>query len=1239
MFRYGWLAGSVVVALGGAGAAIAQPIAPDNSLGTESSQVTTGFQGTEIRGGAPRGGNLFHSFQTFGIGAGQSGFFVINDPGIETVLARVTGNQRSDILGQLGVRLDGSAQLPAADLFLINPNGVFFGPDASLSLGGSFAATTATAAQFGDQGRFSTVQPATVPLLTVQPTALAFGQAVPAGIRVESGAIDLLGAPSGLVVENGQQIMLVAGDIALDNGVLIAQNGRIDLAALSAPGTVELTAAQGFFQPQLSAAQPRADVSVVERSGLNVSADRGGDISIQADDVRVGDGSLILSGVDQPSFGNGIAGLFGTLLPGGGSLADLISGALTGFLGAAGTDDSARSGDVVIDATGLVQFSGASVVANGTLFARDGGGIRISASAIEVLGGSNIGAVGNGSGSTQDIVLEADESILVSGVGGAGQFDQVLDSIFSNFPLLGGLGSLLPLDEIFAQVAQTNPALGQLIPGIGGDRPSAVVNYVAPVSALGSTAGDSPVAGNVILKAPSIMLRDGSLGVPNLGDGGDTGDIEIRTDRLEMTEGARILANANGISDGGNILIAPHGAGLLTVQPQVRLDGQKVAIQTTLNPGATGQGGKIEITNPEIQLLNGANLVSTSLGNGDGGDIQLTARDRVLISQSALLADSGRENNPDAAVGDGGDIAISTAVFDLQNGLVRSAVFGQGDAGNIRIEAGDRFTNDSGEVSTRVSTTAVGAGGDIAISAGDLEMRNDARLTTNTFGRGDAGSIDITATGSVTFQGVGTTGESSFAFSRVNPGAVGNGGNISLQASQLSLRDGAQVASATEGDGNAGAIAININGPAVLEGTNSVTGRSSGIFTNNGTPGASGSAIGTGFSGNIDFTAAGLTLSDSAVLNARTSNDQPGGNITLDLIDLAILGGAQIISTSDGSGPAGTVQFNATNGALIAGQDPNYAARLAQFGANVGPLSANSGIRLRSTGTGEAGNLTVGNPLTNSLAAGQARITPRLRLENAAEIIADSNAANGGDITLNIPEVIFLEGGSFIGASAGRAQGNGNGGNIFINSDSVLASPNGNNDIIANAFSGTGGVISVQSSAISGFITRPNEPDVARLRSNRTNDITVNADPTTVTGQSGQLDLPNLNVDPSQGAAELPVDLTDPSNQISNACRPSTIARSEFVVTGRSGLPLNPGEPMDLDPAQSSWLPLPAAIANGTTTAQPPVTNSAFDPSEPLLLEASAWHRGPAGKVQLLAQKSAVKTTPYQCEAVAVSDR
>ena len=159
-------------------------ITPDGTLGSESTivspnQTIENLPADLIQGGAARGSNLFHSFLEFNVNEGQRVYFG-NPTGIDRILSRVTGSDISDIFGTLGVN-------GGADLFLINPNGIIFGPNAQLDISGSFVGSSAESIIF-NEFEFSAINPTAPPLLTVNfsPTGLRFG-ANAGDIRLQPG--------------------------------------------------------------------------------------------------------------------------------------------------------------------------------------------------------------------------------------------------------------------------------------------------------------------------------------------------------------------------------------------------------------------------------------------------------------------------------------------------------------------------------------------------------------------------------------------------------------------------------------------------------------------------------------------------------------------------------------------------------------------------------------------------------------------------------------------------------------------------------------------------------------------------------------------------------------------------------------------------------------------------------------------------------------------------------------------
>ncbi len=134
---------AVVLPILGIKAAYSQPIIPAADTQTILSSPASNPNQFDITGGTQSGANLFHSFQQFGLSQGQVANFLSN-PSIQNILGRVMGGNTSMINGLLQVSGGNS------NLFLMNPAGIIFGPNARLDLPASFVATTANGIGMGN---------------------------------------------------------------------------------------------------------------------------------------------------------------------------------------------------------------------------------------------------------------------------------------------------------------------------------------------------------------------------------------------------------------------------------------------------------------------------------------------------------------------------------------------------------------------------------------------------------------------------------------------------------------------------------------------------------------------------------------------------------------------------------------------------------------------------------------------------------------------------------------------------------------------------------------------------------------------------------------------------------------------------------------------------------------------------------------------------------------------------------
>src|SRR5262252_5640038 len=282
----------------------AAPITP-SGLNTQvnlSATPPAGKTQFDITGGTRPGGgvNLFHSFGQFNVPNNNIANF-LNDSGLATsnILGRVTGGNLSNIFGTIQTTGFGSA-----NLFLMNPAGFLFGPNASINVGGMVSFTTADYLRLADGVRFNAAPHAAADaLLSVAPVA-AFGF-----LGSNPGAITVQG--SQLAVAQGTGISLVGGNITiqsgtLDNGTvqaaqLSASSGQINIVSVGRPshphvgGEVVIAGSGAGFTPNGFATLGTISLSqgsTVDTSGIAGSGQAAGSVSIRGGQLVMDDSSI-----------------------------------------------------------------------------------------------------------------------------------------------------------------------------------------------------------------------------------------------------------------------------------------------------------------------------------------------------------------------------------------------------------------------------------------------------------------------------------------------------------------------------------------------------------------------------------------------------------------------------------------------------------------------------------------------------------------------------------------------------------------------------------------------------------------------------------------------------------------------------------------------------------------------------------------------------------------------------------
>ncbi|MBE7384683.1 MAG: filamentous hemagglutinin N-terminal domain-containing protein [Leptolyngbya sp. SIO1E4] len=759
--------------------AVAQ-LNPDNTLGDEASTVAPdvlvqGDFADLIEGGAIRGSNLFHSFSDFNVDTLQRLYFA-NPAGIETILTRVTGGNGSTIDGTLGV--DG-----LANLYLLNPNGFAFGPNAQLDIRGSFMVSTAEGWQLGNGEVFSAIDPDAPPLLAVTLTpGLQYGAAQQADVTNQGN----------LAVDPGESLVLL-GDTVTHTGTLTAPRGQvqllgdrvgvfdagqIDVSSPNGGGTVNLG---GGFQGQ--GLLPTSQQTVV-----------GPNATLIADATQAGDGGEIIVWSDGLTRFYGNAQATGGLSIGNGGFIEISGARSLAFDGAvSAVAPNGEWGTVLFDPTNIVVVEDAlaettvlSVVDN--FFDPDIGGdgdTRIAASAL-----ANAAANSNVSlQATNDIRFKgaftiANPGITLTAIAGN-------DIVVSNdiFFLAGG-------DVIFEagkniELAGTDIELSTL----GGNASFTAGNLLSLTNnAFVNTSLPTGRSGNLTVVSQVFELSGNSIFNAGNGGIGDAGDIQVTTNQLLMGEGSQV---SNSIFGSGN-------AGVLTVNARdlVQLNGNLTGLFSQTNPGSSGNAGNLQIMTGQLLIQDDADISVGTFGSGNGGLLEINANDLIQLSGDNTIL-SSRANL--GSSGDAGDIKITTNQLFIQDrSQISISTFSEGNGGLLTVNSADliKINGTSAGLLSSASSSSSGNAGNIQVATDQLFIQTGF-IASGTAGLGNGGDIGIQAS---RIELLGS--ETSISSSSNNLISTTSVGDVLLDTDTLILRDGSTVSARALGVADAGTVEI-----------------------------------------------------------------------------------------------------------------------------------------------------------------------------------------------------------------------------------------------------------------------------------------------------------------------------------------------------------------------------------------------------------------------------------------------
>ncbi|MBP0003680.1 MAG: filamentous hemagglutinin N-terminal domain-containing protein [Cyanobacteria bacterium SBC] len=1045
-------------------------IVPDSTLPVNSHIVETGSE-ISIEEGTTVNNLLFHSFSEFSVPVDTIARFN-NLPNIETIFSRVTGSEISRIEGTLAA--NGSASL-----FFINPNGIVFGENARLDIGGSFLASTAESIWF-DNGSQFTVEPNAEPLLTVSvPVGVQFGE-TPGDIVNRSSAVsEIPGLPealppaTGLTVLPGNALTLIGGDVRLESGDLTAFQGQIHVGSVGDGGNVQFGQTPTGLMFDYANAPQLGSIDLSNGAAVNASGLGGGSIELRGENINlVGSASLR-------------ADTFG--------------------------DFDGRGIDVN---AGTLRLSDGAFVSSSTFGSGVGGDLTVNANLVELTGTTPGAILGQLVFGLFDFVTLSDGLyVLSAGAGNAGRATFNVDRLtlqngaaIVTTTLTGRGGDITVRSSESLEVLSGS----LLISGTAGTGDAGNVEItvdrleIFEGGFVSTSSGDATTGnvGNLTVRADTIELRDtpagslipGGLFTATLGLG-DAGDLSIETRQLRVLGGMQISAATSSAGQGGNLSIdATESIELDGFSPdRTRFSGvfTTSSVLDGFGQAGTAGAGNLQIDTQRLALRNGARISAATGGAGAAGTLTVNATESVDLSGS-IVSGSGRVEpsalfSESLSTGNAGDLQVNTNRLSVRDGA-EITVRGQGTgaAGNLEIDAVEVDLADNASVG---ASNVDGLGGNVVLRIDRLSLANGAQIETNTLGSGRAGNIDIRSTESIEVRGVSSpnadmpnalveTEQSAISASafflnetvretlNVSATPSGDSGNISIETNALTVDRNGLISVRNDGLGNPGRIDIHADTISLLD-----RGGITAVST-------------SGSGGNISIDTRALSL-DTGFVNASAIGDGTGGNISIrasesleisgsgfvDLLESIFipalfgqvtLANAQqgIVAATDREGTAGNISID--TGRLV--MDEGAFVGTATLGeGNAGDLSvtATESISVTSSfmasstaGSGAGGNLTVTSPRihlvdgatfsTTTLSSGSAgnltiRASESVNLEGIAPtgeprttLTAGSTVATtgtGGSISIETPRLSVRDGAEISVSSQGR----GNAGDAIVN--------------------------------------------------------------------------------------------------------------------------------------------------------------------------------------------------------------
>ncbi len=1169
----------------------------DGSLGAAGSLPGPAFQ---IPAGLGKkvDANLFHSFSQFNLANGESATFS-GPADVLRIFARVTGGSASSIDGLL------RSTIPGANFYFLNPNGVLFGPNAAVDVGGAFAVVTGDHIALSDGTRFNAAPgPADATLTSAPPAAFGF-------LPANAGPISIQG--STLTAAAGATWSLIGGDVQMTNatlntngvvirgGRLVMENSKIAATLQTPDHRVDVKLQQSLAMTAFSfieahavgpvAADAVVDVAAPQMtlSGVSVissaaeSTTRGANVRITADTLDLSD----IGRVDAFSVAPGAGG-------------DIEVVAHNVMIRDSGSAISAQAvadgpgGNVRLNLTGQLTIGAGGVIQTSTFGPAQAGNISIVAQHVTATGGfsqltgiiadnqpDTTGAAGNVSlmlsghlelaagarissdtlsqGAGGEVSITAQSASIL----GQGLADITAISTETQSPLGGGAGGAIRLH------------IGGDLTITGGGEVSATSFGSGAGGSIDITAGSVFISGAGAVALPGIAARTNDKTV-----GGRGGDVRMKiAGPLAVVAGGKVTVSTFGTGAAGSADIEAGEIFVSGENSQI-----SAATSAALNGGA---GGNLNLRTPLLRVSDLGRISASTAGPGDGGSIDITAQ-RIELNNGTITADtmapamveipmlvSGLTVTLDIDHTEDQNLDVALRSYDGRMIHLFSGVGGTGqnfhgtvltDSAPISIADGTApFTGTFQPTAPLSSFDGIAFNGLWELDINDINPNGFVTdtVTLNSWSLSVGGitvsspNVPISLPGPQDSSNNFSTLLVSLPPAQIVPLTAGRGGDVRITADDLTMLGGARISARTLDASAGGSVNLTVANQLQIKDSSLITA----------------STLAAGKGGNVSVSAGKLLLTNGGTLSAGTASTGDGGDVQVRAGSVKITAGSFALPTlisaeSTSTGPGGR------------GGDVFIEAKSLRIDGRKG---VETGVSAKSQGLGSSGSVTlkldtlamdsyatVGSSNTGDGTAGSVSIRAHdgITLDHRSLITTSAAKADAGNIDINSGDSIYLDGHSSITASAGS-----NGGSIriiakdtlFLTYSSITATAGGV-QLAAGAGGGTGGNIFIDPK----FIILDHSLISANAAIGQGGNILLIADnflPSesliTATGSTaGTVQITAPPLDLANALAALQASFVDISTRLQERCAMRLGQEfSSFLLVGRSGVEESPDEP------------------------------------------------------------------------------